>query len=239
MTMSRLFLVVLVAGVFGVAPAASADVPNCDCLDDYDATWPIHPENCLFVCPGAQTDPGHLANQEADLKICLYEDQNCTVGLVGFSAMRLDMSLVLPDSICVCEEDCDDFPYIAPEGPTGVDGCTSFRFRGCIHQLEEDLVTAVDPVMLQVTGCQDRPVRFRSPDLNCDCVVGLADNVIFSGAFVICPQAIPPGPQPTGRQHYTVYTGHCAPCPQAQLSDNVVFSRHFDHTCTAPGSCDP
>jgi hypothetical protein len=57
--------------------------------------------------------------------------------------------------------------------------------------------------------------------------------VVFSGAFGICP------PEPTGLQHYTVYTGHCAPCPEPQLADFVVFSRHMDHECVPPGGCDP
>jgi len=223
--MSRLFLMVFAAGMFAVAPMASADVPNCDCLDDYDVTWPDLPQNCLFVCPGAWGLPGHTAGSISDNKICLYTDDLCTVPLAGYDCLRIDLSAVAPDSICVCDTETT-FPYIFPTGPTDANGCTTFRFEGSILQLEEDLATAIDPAVLQVCGCQDRPVRFRSPDVDANCNVELADFVIFSGAFIICP------PAPSGYQQYTVYTGHCAPCPQAQLADFVVFSSHFGHSCT-------
>ncbi len=228
--MSRLFLMVFVAGMLAIVPTASADVPNCDCLDDWDATWPAAPQNCLFVCPGAWGVTGHQPGNLTDNKICLYSDDLCSVPLVGFDCLRIDLSSVWADSICVCDEECVDFPYIFPEGPTDVTGCTTFRFRGSILQME--LAEPDDVAWLQVCGCQDRPVRFRSPDLDGDCVVGLSDFVTFGIAFVICP------PQPIGYQHYSVYYGHCAPCPKPGLADFVVFTPHFGHSCT-PGICDP
>jgi len=234
--MSRLFLMVFVVGMLAMVPTANADVQNCDCLDDYDATWPDSPSNCLFACPGAWGLPGHTPGAITDNKICLYRDDLCTDPLVGFDCLRIDLSQVLADSICVCDEECADYPYILPEGPTDANGCTTFRFRGSNLQLEEwptreePPVNYVDIAWLQVCGCQVRPVRFRGPDVDADCNVALADFVIFGGAFVICP------PQPAGYQHYTVFTGHCAPCPQAALSDFVVFSQHFGHSCTE-GAC--
>lgn len=216
--MSRLFLMVFVVGMLAIAPTAIADVPNCDCLDDNDVTWPTTPGNCLFACPGAWGLPGHTPGAITDNKICLYKDDLCTDPLVGFDCLRIDLTAVLPDSICICDEECADFPYIFPEGPTDANGCTTFRFRGSVLDLS-------GTSQLQVCGCQDRPVRFRGPDVDADCNVALADFVIFGGAFVICP------PNPGGYQHYTVYTGHCAPCPQAQLADFVIFSQHFGHNC--------
>lgn len=233
--MSRLFLMVFVAGMLALAPTAIADVPNCDCLDDYDLTWPDAPDNCLLVCPGAWGLPGHAAGDPTDNKICLYKDDLCTMGLANFGNFRIDLSQVAPDSICVCTDECPvtgTFPYIMPVVPTGGDGCTTFRFQGSILQMENDLATAVDPALLQVSGCQDRIVRFRSPDVTADCSVGLPDFVVFGAAFVICP------PAPTAYQHYTVYTGHCAPCPKPGLADFVVFALHFGHSCV-PGPCDP
>jgi hypothetical protein len=229
MTMSRLFLMVFAVGMLVAAPAM-ADVPNCDCLDDYDATWPDAPDNCLFVCPGAWGLPGHTSGSISDNKICLYKDDLCTDPLVGFDCLRIDLSEILPDSICVCDEECLDYPYIFPEGATDVNGCTTFRFRGSILQLED--YGGVDVAWLQVCGCQDRPVRFRGPDVDADCNVGLGDFTVWSGTFNICP------PQPAGYQHYTVYNGHCAPCPAPGLADFVIFSSHFGHSCT-PGACDP
>jgi hypothetical protein len=240
MTMSRLFLMAFAVGMLVAAPAM-ADVPNCDCLDDYDATWPDAPQNCLFVCPGAWGEDGHASGTLTDNKICLYRDDLCTDPLVGFAreCIRIDLSEIYADSICVCEEECADFPYIFPEGATDLNGCTTFRFRGSILQMEEwptretPPINYVDIAWLQVCGCQDRPVRFRSPDVDASCEVGLADFVIFGAAFVLTD---PPGP--LGYQHYTVYTGHCAPCPQPGLGDFIVFARHFGHICT-PGGCDP
>ena len=222
--MSRLFLVVLVAGVFALAPAASADVPDCDCteLDD-----------CWISCPGAWGLPGHTPGEETDWQVCVYTD-NCAGPLVGFDCLRLKLADVDPDSICVCEEECADFPYVYPEGATDGAGCTTFRFRGTILSLGDDGVGEV--AYLQVCGCADMPLMVRSPDVNADCTVGLSDFVVFVSAFGICP------PEPSGLQHYTIYTGHCAPCPEPQLSDFVVFVRHMDHECDGgglPGSCDP
>ncbi len=228
--MSRLFLMVFVAGMLAVAPTAGADVPNCDCLDDYDVTWPGTPANCLFVCPGAWGLPGHNPGQIADNQICLYKDQNCTDPLVGFDNLRIDLTGIVADSICVCDSECGTFPYIMPTAATDANGCTSFRFQGSILQLEQ--VMGTDVAWLEVSGCQDRPVRFRGPDVDANCDVGLADFAIFGAAFIICPG------EPTGYQHYTVYTGHCAPCPQPALADFAIFGAHFGHTCT-PGACDP
>lgn len=236
--MSRLFLMVFVVGMLAIAPTASADVPNCDCLDDYDATWPDAPENCLFTCPGAWGLPGHTPGTFVDNKICLYKDDLCTDPLVGFDCLRIDLSEILPDSICVCDEECTDFPYIFPEGATDANGCTTFRFRGSILQLEEwparetPPVNYVDIAWLQVCGCQDRPVRFRGPDVDANCNVELSDFVTFGGAFIICP------PAAINYQNYTVWNNHCAPCPQASLADFVTFAGHFGHSCT-PGPCDP
>jgi hypothetical protein len=227
--MSRLFLMVFVAGMLVIAPAASADVPNCDCLDDWDATWEIAAENCLFVCPGASTDPYHGVNTLSDNQITLYSDDGCSVPLQGFDAMRIDLTEIYADSICVCDDECSDFPYIYPLNPTDASGHATFRFRGSILQLENDyLGPDPDVAWLQVTGCQDRPVRFRSPDVNADCVVGLSDQVTFSQTTAT----------PTGYQHYTVYATHCAPPVVPGLGDQVVFSQHIDHTCTHV-SCDP
>lgn len=237
--MSRLFLMVFVVGMLALAPTANADVPNCDCLDDYDATWPVAPQNCLFVCPGEWgVDDGHFPGNLADNKICLYKDDLCTDPLVGFNCLRIDLSEILPDSICVCDEECTDYPYIFPEGPTDANGCTTFRFRGSILQLEEwptrevPPASYVDIAWLQVCGCQDRPVRFRGPDVDADCTVGLADNVIFSAIFDKVGAS-------TGYQHYTVYANHCAPKDNPGLASNVIFSKHLDHTCGVPTVCDP
>jgi hypothetical protein len=232
MTMSRLFLMVFVVGMLAIVPAAIADVPTCDCLDDWDATWPVAGENCLFVCPGAWGSAGHNTSSLANNKICLYQDDLCSVPLVGFDALRIDLSQVLPDSICVCDGQCTDFPYIFPQGPTDANGCTTFRFRGSILQLE--LAGGDDVAWLQVSGCHDRPVRFRSPDMDADCDVDLSDLILFGKAFVSCP------PYPSGGEAwvYAVYAGHCAPCPKAGGADFVVFAPHFGHTCTHT-VCDP
>ena len=234
--MSRLFLMVFVVGMLALAPTASADVPNCDCLDDYDATWPDAPQNCLLVCPGAWGLNGHVPGELTDNKICLYKDDNCTEPLVGFNCLMIDLSEIYPDSICVCDEECVDWPYILPVAATDGNGCTNFRFRGSILQLEEwptredPPFNYVDIAWLQVCGCQDRPVRFRSPDVNADCEVSLADFVVFGAAWTADPAI--------GYQQYTVYTGHCAPMPGPVLADFVVFAAHYGHSCT-PGWCDP
>ena len=232
--MSLLLLVVLVAGVFALAPTANADVPDCECTTINgqviaDGSHYYYPPTYypLVSCPGAWGLPGHTPGSETDWVICLYDD-NCVNPLVGFDCLRLKLEHVLPDSICVCDEECTYFPYIYPEGPTAINGCTSFRFRGTILALDTD----IDPVLLQICGCQDLPLFVRSPDVNADCAVGLTDFVIFSGAFGICP------PEPTGLQHYTIYTGHTAPCPRPGLSDFVVFVNHWGHSCTHV-VCDP
>jgi hypothetical protein len=252
MTMSRLFLIAFAVGLL-VAPTAMADVPNCNCLDDYDATWPSSAENCLFACPGAWLRTGHTPGAVADNQIRLYRDDLCTDPLVGFDCLRIDLSEIYPDSICVCDEECVDFPYIYPEGPTDATGTTQFRFRGSILQLEEwptretPPASYVDIAWLQVCGCQDRPVRFRGPDVDASCNVALADFVIFSAAFILGDPGNP-NTQPSGYQHYTIYDPgtHCAPMPKPALSDFVIFSPHFGdpansdlpHACT-PGACDP
>jgi hypothetical protein len=227
MTMSRLFLMVFVAGMLVIAPAASADVPNCDCLNDWDATWPVAAQNCLFVCPGQfGVDTGHGVGSLVDNKICLFSDENCSVGIVGFDAMRIDLTGVSADSICVCDDACGDYPYIYPSAATDGTGCTTFRFRGSILQLEN---SGADVAWLQVAGCQiEQPVRFRSPDVNADCVVSLADQVVFANV----------GNPPTGYQHYTVYSGRCAPPVGPLLGDQVIFALHLDHVCTHT-VCDP
>lgn len=216
--MSRLFLVVLVAGVFALAPAASADVPDCECTV----------VNYAYVsCPGAWGLPGHQPGNETDWQVCVYTDE-CAGPLVGFDCLRLKFEHVYPDSICVCDGECVDFPYVYPEGPTDVNGCTTFRWQGTILALDDD----IDPALLQICGCQDMPLFFRSPDVNADCEVGLTDFVVFASAFGICP------PEPTGLQHYTIYTGHLAPCPKPGTSDFVVFVKHWAHSCTHT-VCDP
>jgi len=142
---------------------------------------------------------------------------------VGYDCLRIDLTAVSPDSLCACSG--QTFDYIYPTGPTDSNGCTTFRFNGSILQMENDLATAVDPAVLQVCGCQDRPVRFRSPDVNADCSVDLSDFVIFGQSYAICP------PDPSGFQHYTVYSAHCAPCPRPQLADFVIFGQHYNHSC--------
>jgi len=222
--MSRIFLVLLVAGAFVIAPAASADVPDCSCTEV---------QRCGVTCPGGSGDPFHGPGQDVDYTITLYTD-GCAGPLVGFDCYRINYEAVDPDSICVCEELCPDFPYIYPTGPTNASGVGTFNMsRITLLNLEN----AVEAPQLQVCGCPDIPLWFRSPDVNADCTVGLTDLVIFNSAFVLNPCVA----QPTGLQHYTVYTGHCAPCDHPGLSDFVVFSRHLDHTCAAaiPSSCDP
>jgi len=222
--MSRLFLVLLVAGAFVIAPAASADVPDCDCTE-----FPA----CVLSCPGAGTDNGHGAGQDIDWVVTLYTE-DCLGPMVGFDCYRIALADVSPDSMCVCDEECADFSYIYPEGPTNGFGQGTFRFRGTILNLETDTSPGAEVPRLEVCGCGDIPVLVRSPDIVPNCNVELADFVVFSSSFGLAPCLA----QPTGLQHYTVYTVHCAPCNRPQLSDFVVFSRHFGHNCT-PGACDP
>ena len=240
--MSRLFLVLLVAGAFVMAPAASADVPDCDCTVWAGKLWGGHPPpgpatvngGCVVSCPGAWGQPGHNPGEETDWVICLYTE-DCLGPMVGFDCLRIALADVDPDSICVCEEECADWTYIYPEGPTDGTGCTSFRFRGTILNLEDDTSPGAEIGRVQVCGCPDIELLVRSPDVNADCVVGLTDFVVFGSAFALYPCVA----QPTGLQHYTVYTGHCAPCNHPSLSDFVVFGKHFDHKCEPAGSCDP
>jgi hypothetical protein len=212
--MSRLLLVALVAGVFAIAPAASADVPDCDCTT----------VTCMVSCPGGDATAGN---------VCVHTE-GCVSPLVGFECLRLRLNMVDPDSICVCEPGCADWPYVYPDGPTDLAGCTTFTPEGhAILALGNDLDNAV----VEVCGCADTPVQYRSPDINADCDVGLLDFVVFGSAFGLWPCLA----QPTGLQHYTVYTGHCAPCNHPVLADFVVFAAHFGHGCliAGPGACNP
>jgi hypothetical protein len=230
MTMSRLFLM-LAAGMLVFASTASADVPDCDCLDNWTVTWPNSPQNCLFVCPGAWGLPGHTAGAIADNKICLYKNDACNDPLVGFDCLRIDLSAVAADSICICDTEAGTWPYIMPTAATDGTGCTTFRWQGSILQMDTYPFrdgTVDEQAWLQVCGCQDRSVRFRSPDVNADCDVSLADFSIFGASFALYPCAA----QPTGYQHYTVYNVHCAPCNHPSLADFSVFGTHFGHACT-------
>ena len=208
--MSRLFFAVLVAGAFALAPVASADVPDCDCtlVDPY-----------LFACPGADGDAGHGPGSECEWTVTLYTE-DCAAPMVGFDCLRIRIDGVDPDSMFVSAEESADFPYVYPAGPTDGSGEAHFYFRGTILNLEQ----GSDVPYLQVCGCADESLPcLRGPDYNTNGDVGLSDFVVFASAFAFCP------PEPTGFQFYTVYTGHCAPCPGPGLADFVIFARHFGH----------
>ena len=190
---------------------------------------------CFVACPGAWAEEGHAPGSETDWKVCLRDFDDHTP-IVGFSALRIDLTNVLPASICACEEECDDWPYVYPTGPTDANGCTTFRWRGSLLALD------MDPsiVQLEIAGCGGEfwQLLFRSPDVNADCEVTLLDFVIFAWAFGKCPPWTI-----SGYEKYTMYCEACEPCPAVglpglTLADLVVFARHFDHSCT-PGSCDP
>ena len=256
--MSRIFLAVLVAGAFCFTSVASADTPKCNCIlscgDDLDGPyrhgqnkrpWDMPVGGCLMSCPGSKAEPNHALGSALDWRFCLWTDDACTVPLVGFDCVRLYLGEVVADSICVCQEECPssggDFPYVYPYAPTDATGCSGFRWRGTILALYGD---AVDNAYLQVCGCQDQIVCFRSPDVNANCEVGLEDFVIFAGTFGMDAPGPPFGP-PVGLQYYTVYNLHCAPSEGPALPDFVTFATHFGHTCPdapvgpIPGDCDP
>ncbi len=234
--MTRHVIAAALIGVLALATAAFAQ--NCDCIVEcgphvVGMPWDMPDGACLVSCPGSWGLLGHTPGSETDWRLRIYEPPGCVVGKADFGDMFLAFNArpdsVRPDSICVCVEACTNWPFVSPVAPTDEDGYTSFRMRGSILALPGDVV---DNVYLHVGACPPVSVCFRSVDVNADCVVNLVDFVIFVGASVICP------PQPTGYQQYTVYSGHCAPCPRPGLADFVLFARHFGHSCT-PGACDP
>lgn len=233
MSMTRLGMLIIMVLTAAAGSTGSAQAQSCYCLDLWHITWPDTPENCLFNCPGAWGLAGHTAGSISDNKICLYYPLvgPCEDPVVGYDNLRIDLSdLDWPDSVCVCDTEAADWPYIMPTAATDGSGCTSFRFQGSIQQLDNypNRPAPSDQAWLQVGACQDRVVRFRSPDLNADCNVGLADFAIFTGAFSLYPCAA----QPTGYQWYTVYNFYCHPCPFPGLADFSTFGTHFGHSCT-------
>lgn len=235
--MTRHIIAAALVGMLALPTAVSAQ--DCDCILEcgYDfgvsgMPWDMPNGACLVSCPGSWGLPGHTSGSETDWRLRIYDPAilpECTAGLADFEDMFLAFDDISPDSICVCDEACTDWPHVSPIAPTDAFGYTSFRVRGSILALSYD---DVDNVFLNVGICAPARVCFRSPDVNADCAVDLADFAIFAAAFVICP------PQPSGYQKYTVYTVHCAPCPQPLLADFILFATHFGHSCTA-GACDP
>lgn len=233
MSMTRLGVLIIMVLTAAAGSTASAQAQSCYCLDLWHITWPGTPENCLFNCPGAWGLPGHTAGSISDNKICLYYPLigPCEDPVVGYDNLRIDLSQIPHDSLCVCDTEAANWPYIYPTAATDGSGCTTFRFSGSVINMKTYPYrdgTADDQPWLQVGACQDRQLRMRSPDFNADCKVDLVDFVIFTGAFVLYPCGALPGLW----QHYTVLNSHCAPCNFPNLSDFATFGQHFDHSCT-------
>jgi len=160
-------------------------------------------QTCLVSCPGEWGQTGHTVGSETDW-------------LIG--ADRLGFNLYTPwdppewapldGYICVCEEECPEFPWDNPVAPG------NFRWRGSVLSYPGD------------------PRMRACVDLDCDCTVGMSDFVIFAMGWE------DPPPPPTYSQ-YIKYTT-CEPVPPGEpnLSDFVIFAKHFGHGCNA-GDCDP